>query len=135
MAKITRAQFEKWNAQAKNGFQFDLNYFFTHSGEKTLVRHIELDEKNVLILEILYFPEYETKTNEHGCSWNVRTGREIPNLHYQVYERKESGCLWGYGLGTWEPIGEAVEKKSFSLLCKLSANIDTEAIIKKVVNA
>lgn len=134
MAKITRAQFEKWSAQAKNGFQFNLDYFLTHGGEKTLIKQIEVDENRALLFHILFYPEYETKTNECGCKWNVRTGREIPKLHYQIYHHSETGFLVGYGLGAWEVIGEAVEKKSFSLLCKLSASVDTDAILKKVIN-
>lgn len=35
MAKLTREQYNKWNSQAKNGFQLDLQYFLTWN-EKTL---------------------------------------------------------------------------------------------------
>jgi hypothetical protein len=37
MAKLTKEQYNKWNAQAKNGFQFDFRYFILHN-EKTFCK-------------------------------------------------------------------------------------------------
>lgn len=132
MAKLTREQLNKWNAQAKGGFVFDYRYYLIW-GEKELIKQIDLDDTRVLQVKICYYPEYETRANDYGCKWNVRTGREVPNVHYQVYHREDnSGFLKGYGMGTYEPIGEPQDKKKYNVLCALSATIDLDAIIKKV---
>ncbi len=125
MAKITREQFNKWNAQAQNGFGLDLQYYVIW-GEKTLTKKIELDNGNVVEFKIEYRNEYETKTNEHGCRWNVETGRYIPMLHITVWRPSHSGCYVSSGIGKYERIGDAQTSKRYNVLCKLSAEVKTE---------
>ena len=74
MAKLTREQYNKWNAQAQNGFMLDLQYFLIW-GEKTLIKGIEQENGAIIRFKLSYIDEFETRTNEHGCRWNERTGR------------------------------------------------------------
>ena len=41
MAKLTRAQYEKWNGQLGGGFKFDMMHYVTW-GEKQAIRDIKL---------------------------------------------------------------------------------------------
>ena len=62
MAKLTREQYNKWNAQAKNGFQLDLQYYLIWS-EKTLIKDVQQEDGSIIRFKLWYMPEYETKTN------------------------------------------------------------------------
>lgn len=90
MAKITREQFNKWNEQAKNGFQFDLQYFLTWS-EKTLTKKVKMDNGDVIEFKIEYDKEFETITNGWGVKYNQETGRYIPMLYITHWRPSASG--------------------------------------------
>ena len=47
MAKITRAQIEKWNGQLSGGFKLDVMHFVTW-GEKQAIRDIKLEDGRIL---------------------------------------------------------------------------------------
>ena len=126
MAKITREQFNKWNAQAKNGFSFDLEYFLTWS-EKTLTKRIEIHDGIVIEFTIQYKNEYETITNEYGCKWNQQTGKYIPMLYITRWKPSpNSGCYYSSGREYSEILGTVESSKKYNVLCKYSEQIDTE---------
>lgn len=77
MAKITREQYNKWNAQAQNGFRLDLQYYVVW-GEKTLVKSIKQTDGTIIQFKLWYIPEYKTKVNEWGCKWNVKPENKSP---------------------------------------------------------
>ena len=58
MGKITREQLQKINNNCKNEWTFDLQYFLMHN-EKTLIKHITIDDENYLQFKIDY--DYENK--------------------------------------------------------------------------
>lgn len=131
MATLTREQFNKWNAQAKNNFQFDLQWFCVWN-EKTLTKKIRLDGGKILELKLEYIKEFETKTNEHGCRWNVETGRYIPILDIRIWKPSESGS--GCYIQTHEKsyiIGDAEKSKKYNVLCKFSGELDENQYIDK----
>lgn len=130
MAKITREQYNKWNAQANNGFSLDLQYFVIWN-EKTLTKKIKLESGNVIEFKIEYHKEFETKTNSYGCKWNVETGRYIPMLNITVWHPTTSGCYASNGWAKSERIGEVQNTKKYNVLCKLSAEINTDEYIKE----
>ena len=130
MAKITREQYNKWNAQANNGFSLDLQYFVIWN-EKTLTKKIKLENGNVIEFKIEYHKEFETKTNSYGCKWNVETGRYIPMLNITVWHPTTSGCYASSGWAKSERIGEVQNTKKYNVLCKLSAEINTDEYIKE----
>ena len=114
MAKLTREQVARWNEGNKNDFQFDITYFLYHS-EKTLSKHIEIDETHVLQCQIMFRSEYKTNKNEYGCTWNTETGRQIPTIHF-AYSFKSGDMLVSHGLGYWHNLGEAIDKKNYKAL-------------------
>ena len=46
MAKLTRAQYEKWNGQLGGGFKFDMMHYVTW-GEKQAIRDIKLEDGRI----------------------------------------------------------------------------------------
>ena len=114
MAKLTREQVDKWNEGNKNGFQFDITYFLYHS-EKTLSKHIEIDDTHVLQCQIMFRDEMTQVTNSYGCKYPVHTGKVIPVIHF-AYSVKSGGMLVSHGLGYWHTLGEAIYKKNYKAL-------------------
>ena len=58
MAKLTKEQIQKINNSCKNGWGLDIQYFMFHN-EKTLIKHITIDDENYLQFKIDY--DYENK--------------------------------------------------------------------------
>lgn len=58
MAKMTKEQLQKINNSCKNEWTFDLQYFLMHN-EKTLIKHITIDDENYLQFKIDF--DYENK--------------------------------------------------------------------------
>ena len=114
MAKLTREQVNKWNEGNAQGWQFDITYYLYHS-EKTLSKHIEIDDTHVLQCQIMFRSEYKTNKNSYGCTWNTETGRQIPTIHF-AYSVKSGGMLVSHGLGYWHTLGEAIDKKNYKAL-------------------
>lgn len=127
MPSITREQAARWNAKARNGFTFDVRKYVVW-GEKTLHQIIDLGDGDRMEIRLLYQEEYERKTNEHGCSWNVRTGRFLPHVHLTRWH--PTATAWtSHGLGDWIPVGEPQTSKKYDVLCKLSATINAGKMV------
>ena len=125
MARLTREQYNKWNAQAKNGFQFDLEYYLTWN-EKTLTKKIKMENGDIIEFKIEYIKEFETKTNDYGCKWNVETGRYIPTLYITHWRPSTSGCFHSHGHEKEETLGSPESSKKYNILCKLSETVNTD---------
>lgn len=126
MAKITREQLNRWNAQAKNGFRLDLEYFLNW-GEKTLIKDIKQEDAGYIRFKLYYMPEYETKTNEYGCKWNVKTGKQIPTLRIERLKPcKTEGMYQVLTVKDDVQMGEPEKTMKYSTLCKISGKIDTD---------
>lgn len=134
MAKITREQFNKWNGQAKNGFRLDLE-FYCNWGEKQLHKTIKHEDGTVTEFVISYNPEYITKTNSYGCKWNESTGRQIPTLQINKWRPLTTPGMYSVTHGKYQTIGEPEKTKKYSTLCKLSAEIDTDKLMKEQEDA
>lgn len=136
MSKITREQAQKWDAQAKGGFRFDVQHYAIW-GEKELRRTVDLDGGDVLELRLSYRAEFETRTNEHGCRWNVETGRHIPVL--RVTRWRPSGCGSGVyissGAGRTVDLAGPEASKKYAVLCRLSGEVDFSPYILEVTAA
>lgn len=131
MAKLTREQYNKWNSQAKNGFGFDIEYFAIWN-EKTLSKKIKMENGNIAEFKIEYTKEFEAKTNEYGSRWNVETGRYIPMLYITVWHPTQTGLYTSTGWEKTERLGEPETSKKYNVLCKLSADIDTNEYMKEI---
>lgn len=126
MPSITREQAQKWDAQARGGFRFDVRYYVMW-GEKELRKTVELPGGRYVEFKIGYCAEYETKTNDYGCKWNVETGRHIPQLSVTVWTPTATeGVYTSHGYGKHIDIGPALAKKNYKILCQLSETVNTE---------
>lgn len=123
MANITNEQIKKANAKLYNGFKLDVGYYLTHS-EKAAVKAVEISDNIIARLHIMYMPEYKDMGG-----WRVQTGRQIPTCHI-TKEIKEGDFYHSYGLGKWVKIGEPQDKKIFSVLQKVTANIDVDMMVQ-----
>ena len=132
MAKLTREQLNKWNAQAKNGFQLDLQYFLVWN-EKTLIKNIPQEDGSIIQFKLWYMPEYETKTNDFGCKWNVRTGRQIPMMRIdRLVPGNTEGVYIVHNVRDDKPMGEAEKTLKFATLCKISGTVNTDEELKVI---
>lgn len=132
MAQITREQLNKWNAQAKNGFHLDLEYFLNW-GEKTLIKDIEQESGGYIRFKLYYMPEYEIITNEWGCKYNKRTGKQIPMLRIERLKPcRTEGIYQVLTVKDDVPMGEAEKTMKYSTLCKISGEINTEEELKAI---
>lgn len=62
MSKITQEQISSINNQCMNNWELDVQYFLFH-GEKTLIKHIELDNENYLEFTLRY--NYQNQVSLH----------------------------------------------------------------------
>lgn len=121
--KFTKEQVEKWNSKMGQGFKTDLNRLAMW-GEKQPHLMTKVDETTILELTLYYQSEYETVTNEYGCTYKKPTGKVVPVINVRKWIDKGTGMLHGYGLGKTFKVGEPCEKKMFSTLQKLTHTVD-----------
>lgn len=112
---ITKEQLNKLNEKMSNDWTFDQSYYYLHSGEKTAIKRIRIDEKSYLEAQLYFSDEYD---------WNARTDNKRMKLNISKFYGNTS-----YGLGIFYTVAENVSKKSFSLIQKETANWTDEKII------
>ena len=121
MAKVTREQFNKWNAKLMNDFRFDLHYFMTHN-EKTAVKELKLADGRTLRAKLEFMEERE--------GWTTLGHR--PVMHLSVWKECESNSnfMTSSGVGVFVKLSDEISaKRNYALLCKLSGTIsDTEIL-------
>lgn len=120
MPTLTRDQVKAWNKDSKNGFSFAVQYFLFHN-EKTLEKKIDIGNGHFLVCHLMYRGEFKREVNAYRQGFNVPTFRHIPCIHFADYYNSGS-VMVSHGLGYWHNLGEAVDKKSYSALQKLSAD-------------
>lgn len=132
--KITREQVEKWNSAMHQGFKLDVQYALIHN-EKCPHIYIPVEghENQVYEVKLMYCDEYEEKTSEWGCKWKVTTGRQIPTAHISKWT-KDGDFMTGRGLGHWIPVGEPQNRKTFSVLQKLTKTVNIDELIGRAEN-
>ena len=131
MPKLTRDQFNRWNAKAQNGFTFDVQKYVAW-GDKTLHKVVDLDNGDRMEVRILYTNEYVRKQNFAGQSFNVRTGRFVPAVHLTRWQPSQFGGYMSHGLGDYITIGEPQDKQKYDVLCKLSASVDADKLVSEL---
>lgn len=134
--KITREQVIKMNSKMSNGFSVDL-WTLGVWGEKQCTKKVYIgnpENGEYVKFSILWHPEFEERKTAYGQSFNVKTGRSVPTLHLSRWEKgKTEGVDVSHGTGKYISIGEAQERKNFSVLQKLTATF-TDEKIKEVMN-
>ena len=134
MAKLTREQINKWNSQAKNGFQFDSRYFLIWN-EKTLIKNIKMENGDIIEFKIEYDKEYEKYTNEWKVTRNVETGRYIPMLYITHWRPTQSESYTSSGWAKTEVLGSPENSKKYNVLCKLSETVNTDEYMEEFKKA
>lgn len=123
MAKLTREQAQKWSAKAHNGFKFDVRHYVIWN-EKQLTMVLPLDDGDKL--------EAVIRFREKGDRFYTGITGYVPGLNVTRWHPSTvEGVYTAHGLGKWEPLGELQQKRSYDLLCKLSANVTAEYILDK----
>lgn len=113
MATITKAQYDKFNAQANEaGFDFDLRTYVIW-GEKGLVKDIKQDDGGYIRYAIRYVESYKrfekTVFPELTISRLVPTHTEGMFSQHIMEERR---------------LGDDVAKKNFKALCELAKAVE-----------
>ena len=123
MPSITRNQIIAANEKMENGFRLDVERYVVW-GEKQCVKHLDLDEKHVLGVEITYVTEYERL--ESGS----RVPHYVPSIWFMYYTKGDGAFMTSIGMGYKEPLGERKEKKMFAALQKLTHEMTDEKIME-----
>lgn len=133
MAKLTREQYNKWNAQAQNGFAFDIEGYCVWN-EKRLTKSIKQPDGSIVKFKIEFDPEYERKTNEWGCHWNVKTGRQIPTMRIdRLVPGSTEGVYIVHTVKEKITMGEPEKTMKYSTLCKISGTVNTDEYLKEII--
>lgn len=121
MAKLTKAQAQKWNAELAGGFRFDVRHYLMW-GEKVARRNIELEGGKILQASLEY----------HEIRDGYRyTGQVQPTLHLQIWKPGlTEGMMHSSGMGASIKIGTAQDKKLWKELCKLSGTFDDKKLLE-----
>lgn len=129
MAKITRAEYERLNNQAReiggDGWKFDLRNFLIW-GTRYPIRDTKVENGEIIRERLGYFPEYKRITNEYGVSYNKVTGNQVPTYTIDRLVPLESGCYRVVEIERRE-VGEPVARKSYVGLLKIAATIERAA--------
>ena len=132
MARLTREQYQKWNGQAQNGFTFDIQEYIGWN-EKALTKSIKQPDGTIIQFKIEYYPEYERKTNQWGCHWNVETGRQIPMMRIdRLVPGSTEGIYIVHTVKEKITMGEPENTKKYSTLCRISGTVNTDEYLKEI---
>lgn len=120
MPKITRKQYDNWNAKLSNGFRLDLQRFCVWN-EKVAVRTIELPDGMVLKAEIGWH-----ELSKNWCVIGLK-----PRLTFSLWKHCENSDLWhGCGTGATVELSEQVyTKRNWNELGRFTAGWDDERIL------
>lgn len=112
--KITREQYNKWNAEARKygNFQFDVERYVIW-GEKQLVKDVPVANGEYIRFVIGYYEKRE----------NWRTIGYVPMLNVDRLVPTDSGCYRVHRVDAKE-LGELVTKKNYNALCKLVGAVE-----------
>lgn len=120
MATLTREQFKKWNAQAQNGFTFDIQCYCVWN-EKRLKKSIERPDGSIIIFKIEYYHEY-------------KTGRLIPIMRIdKLIPGSTEGVYNVHTVKEKITMGEPEKTMKYSTLCKISGAVNTDEYLKEIL--
>lgn len=121
MAKLTKEQVQKWNAQLQGGFKFDVMYFLNWN-QKVARRNIELANGKILQATL----EYRDIRDGYRL-----TGQVHPMLHFQIWHKGSvEGMMHSFGMGASVEIGTPQNKRNWKELCNLSGLYDDKKLLE-----
>lgn len=113
MGTITNEQIQKINNQCRNGWRLDVQYYIYHN-EKTLVKHININEENYLEFALRY--TYENKVSLHISKFYHKVGDSF-------------AC--SNGLGKSKIINEEqINRKSINKLIEYTNNLTDDELLR-----
>lgn len=123
--KISKAQIEKWNNGAAEGFEIDLQQLILQK-EKTLIARGPIREDSTFFVIVL---RYRAETI--GTGWQAKeTGKQLLMLEVTRYIPTESENMFNVNYDIYaERIGEPQNKKMFAYMQKQSFKIDVDSIL------
>lgn len=123
MAKLTREQYNKFNAKCKNGFGLDLERFGIW-GEKRCIKTMKFDDDPCLYEVIIDFIEETKNYAKIGVKVELVVNKLIPGRVEKVYRVVELKR---------EAISDIMARKSVKVLQDLTANY-TDDVITNMIN-
>lgn len=117
MAKITKEQIDSINNQCMNGWELDFNYYLFHN-DKTLVKHIQLDNEHYLEFKLMYNSLNQVK------------------LHISKYYHKQGEPYASTnGMGKSKLLTETkVKRKSVNTLIEFTKTLNNEQLMNINLN-
>lgn len=113
MAKLTKEQIQKINNSCKNGWGLDIQYFMLHN-EKTLIKHITINDENYLQFKIDF--DYENKII-----------LRISKFHHKI----DDYFATSNGLGKKKILEETpASRKSINKLIELTEKLTDDELMK-----
>ena len=120
MATITKEKILKNQAMAPEGWTYDWRHYAAW-GEHQIFRNLEQPDGSIIRGTVSWWETYETRTNEFGCSWNVRTGKYVPELHVNRWVKSWGDSWSSQGLGKRTRLSDVEhDKRVYKELCKLT---------------
>lgn len=129
MAKLTRAQLDKWTAILPEGWGFDV-YHFCGWGEKRINIDSPANSDGVFYRATLeYYPECE------GSGYMRReTGRQVPTLDISRYTPEGDGelsAMFRVVSVLRSTVGEVQKNRNYKALVKIAGELDISAYFAK----
>lgn len=124
MARMTRDQLNKFNANCKNGFSLDL-YFFAVWGEKRCKRNIQIAGDSNIYEIIIEFVEESKNFAKLGnkpimiINKCVQTGTKDMYSVHRIYD---------------QVLGEMVQRKSIKILQEFTNDYPEEKLLEMIGN-
>ena len=131
MPAITREKIRKYQEMTPEGWSYDWRYYVMW-GENQLQRHIPQDDNTTIEATVRWDEIYETKTNEYGCSWNVKTGEYRVDMNVRRWRPGSTpGTMVSDGIGrTIELDSNGYPRRSYKMLCVFAGAVSDELIIE-----
>ena len=127
---ITRAQFDKLNAQAPEGWLFNLRHYFNYD-EKSVFRTIELPDGRKLQAVVDYVENIAHHVNEYGVHWKTGAGNYHIELNVSVWRPASVEGVWASsGLGKSVPLDDGkYARRDYKRLCEAAAKLTDDYLM------
>lgn len=130
MAKLTREQYNKWNAALADGWKFEAQHYIMWGDKEAYTDSAEDERGNFYRAKLTY---YEERTGE---GWTAKsTGRQLPALVIDRWNKTSTDGVYSSVQVLKETVGEPQNKKNYSVLAKLSASLDMATYFTKAAEA
>lgn len=131
MATITKEQYQKRQAAAPAGWQYDFRHYVMW-GENQLTRKIPFPDGSVILATVYWAENYRNEVFPSGYSRSVPTGTVSPFLGIsRLVESRPGSDVWmSRGTDRREQLSEKeYPRKNYKELCKYAAAVPDSRIM------